>query len=155
LGIIEWFREHQVITAWLFSLSVALFIATLIGMPLIVARLPTDYFSSRRAPAGSWRGQHPVMRFSFVAIKNVLGLILFVAGVAMLVLPGQGIITMFVGITLLDFPGKRRLELRIVRQRHIAQAVNWIRKRAGRPALLLPDLPKRHPRRRRRDSADD
>jgi hypothetical protein len=150
LEIIDWFQAHQVIMAWLFSLSVVLFIATLIGMPLIIARMPTDYFASRRPPAGSWRGQHPVMRFSFLGIKNLLGLILFVAGVAMLVLPGQGIITMFVAITLLDFPGKRRLELRIMRQRHVSQAVNWFRKRAGRPPLLLPEPSKRAGRRARR-----
>jgi len=141
--------------AWLFSLSLALFIATLIGMPLIIARMSTDYFSSRQAPAESWRGQHPVMRFSFLGIKNLLGLVLLVAGLAMLVLPGQGIITIFVAITLLDFPGKRRLELRIVRQRHVSQAVNWIRKRAGRPALLLPEHTQRPSRRRGRHDVDD
>ena len=59
-------------------------------------------------------------------------------GLAMLVLPGQGVITILVGITLLNFPGKRRLELRIVRQRPVLLAINWIRARANRPPLVLP-----------------
>ena len=60
------------------------------------------------------------------------------AGIAMLALPGQGILTILVGITLLNFPGKRRLELRIVRQRRVLRAINWMRAKAKRPPLVLP-----------------
>ena len=42
-------------------------------------------------------------------LRNAVGLVLVTAGLAMLVLPGQGIITLLVGIILMDFPGKHRL----------------------------------------------
>ena len=78
-------------------------------------------------------------------MKNVLGLILLAAGLAMMVLPGQGIITILIALTLLNFPGRRKLELRIIRQRHVRNAVDWIRRRAGSPPLVIPE-PGAHPR---------
>jgi hypothetical protein len=78
------------------------------------------------------------LRVVLRAVKNIVGLVLVLAGVLMLVLPGQGLLTIFMGITLLDFPGKRRLELSVVRRRPVFSALNWIRKKARRPPLLLP-----------------
>lgn len=126
---------------WWFGLSVALFIGSLIAMPLIIARMRPDYFISKKPTEESWTGRHPVIRIGFLAIKNLLGVILLLAGVAMLVLPGQGIITMLVGLSLLNFPGKRRLELRILSQRRVLRAVNWIRQKAKRPPLIIPTGP--------------
>lgn len=134
----EWIRANPAILAALFGLSLVLFLGSLIVMPLIVARMSSDYFVRRRPSEESWRGRHVVLRYVFLAVKNFLGAVLLLAGISMLVLPGQGVITIFVGMSLLDFPGKRRLELRIVRQRHVLQAINWIRTRADRPPLEIP-----------------
>jgi len=71
-------------------------------------------------------------------VKNVVGWLLVGAGVAMLVLPGQGILTLLVGLTLVNFPGKRDLELWLVRRVPVRRALDWIRRRAGRPPLQLP-----------------
>ena len=57
----------------------------------------------------------------------------------MLVLPGQGVLTILIGLTLLDFPGKRRLEIWIIQRRSIRLGIDRVRKRAGRPSLILPD----------------
>jgi hypothetical protein len=118
-----------------------MFVGGLVLMPVLLARMRPDHFVDPAPPAGSWRGRHPVIRFSFLAIKNLLGLLLLLAGLAMLVLPGQGIITILVAVSLLNFPGKRRLELALIRQGPVLQAVNWIRARADRPPLVLPDDP--------------
>ena len=69
--------------------------------------------------------------------KNVLGAIFVVAGIIMLVLPGQGIFTILIGIMLLDFPGKYQFERWIVARRPVFQSINWLRQRAGRAALVL------------------
>ncbi len=53
----------------------------------------------------------------------------------MLVLPGQGIITLLVGLMLLEFPGKQRLLQRVLGQRQVLRAVNRLRQRAGRGPL--------------------
>ena len=88
--------------------------------------------------AASWRKQHPVTRYVLRGIKNVAGLIFLLAGIAMLVLPGQGLLTILIGVSLLDFPGKRRLELYLVQKRPVLRAINWIREKAQRPPLIVP-----------------
>ena len=122
---------------WLFGVSLLLFAASLGAMPVVIARMRADYFVRSEAPGAGRR--YPLVRWALLAAKNLLGLILLPAGLAMLVLPGQGIITVLVALTLLNFPGKRRLELRIVRQRHVRRAADWIRARAGRPPFVIPD----------------
>jgi len=52
--------------------------------------------------------------------------------------PGQGILTILIGLSLLDFPGKRNLELKLIRLRTVRKAINWIRARAQQPPLELP-----------------
>jgi hypothetical protein len=135
--MLDWFRANQVAMGWLFAFSAILLLAGLVAMPIVLVRMRADHFLEG-PPAASFRGRHPAIRIAGIVLKNLLGLLLLLAGVAMLVLPGQGIITILVGISLLDFPGRRRLELRIVGQRHVLHAINWIRARANRPPLVLP-----------------
>ena len=136
--MIEWFQSHPAVTGWLFGLSVTMFLGSLLVTPLLIARLPADYFIRPRAPEGSWSNRHPVIRVTLRTIKNILGAVLVLAGIAMLVLPGQGLVTIVVGVSLFDFPGKRRLAVRILRQRPVFQTINWVRSKAKRPALILP-----------------
>jgi hypothetical protein len=70
--------------------------------------------------------------------KNLLGILIVLAGVAMLLLPGQGILTILIGLMLLDLPGKRRLERRLVQQPSVWRAINWMRAKAHKPALEWP-----------------
>ena len=137
--MLDWIRIEPWLAGWIFGGSVLMFLGSLIVIPILVIRIRSDYFVSRKPPAESRMGQHPAARIGFYIAKNLLGLILLLAGIAMLALPGQGFLTILVGITLLDFPGKRRLELRIVRQRRVLRAINWMRARAKRPPLILPE----------------
>ena len=105
---------------WLFGISLLLFAGTLGAMPVVLARMRADYFVRPDAPAAG--GRYPALRWALLALKNLLGLVLLPAGLAMLILPGQGIITVLVALTLLNFPGKRRLELQIVRRRPVRAA---------------------------------
>ena len=118
-------------------LSVLLFVATLFVIPILIGRLPADYFRRDRAPA--WWRRHPALHVTLVVARNALGALLLLAGLAMLVLPGQGLLTMLVAVVVADFPGKRRFELWLIRRRLIHRAVAWIRRRRGKPPLQLPD----------------
>jgi hypothetical protein len=137
--MLDWIYAHQPLMLWLAALSALMFVGGIVLMPILVARMRSDYFLRRKPTPGTWGGRHPVIRLSILMVKNGLGVVLLIAGLAMLVLPGQGIITILVGISLLNFPGKRRLELAIVRQGPVLQAINWIRRKARRPALRLPE----------------
>jgi hypothetical protein len=136
--MLEWISIKPWLAGWVFTLSILMFVGSLLLLPVLVARIRSDYFVRRTPPAESWLGQHIAVWVTFYAVKNLLGVILLLAGIAMLVLPGQGLLTMLVGITLLNFPGKRRLELRFVRLPRVLKAINWMRRRAGRPPLVLP-----------------
>lgn len=116
--------------------SLVLFLLSAIGVPWFMARLPADYFTRHEREQ---LGLAPVERGPFTTAlrvgKNLLGLLLFLAGVAMLVLPGQGLLTIVVGLILVDFPGKRKLERRIITWAPVLKAVNALRRRAHRPPL--------------------
>ena len=137
--MLEWVRSHDQLLWWLGLTSVITFALGVFLVPLLVVRMPADFFVRKGPPADSFRGRHPVVRIAGLALRNLLGLALVLAGIAMLVLPGQGILTILIGLGLLTFPGKRKLELAIVRRRPILRAVQWIRKRRGRPPLQIPE----------------
>ena len=119
--------------------SVATFLLSLAVVPLLVIRMPTDYFAQSKPPPSSFRGRHPVIRWTVRLVKNLLGVTLVAGGLAMVLLPGQGLITILIGMTLVDFPGKRRLETWLVSRHRIARSLNWIRRKAGRPPLEPPE----------------
>lgn len=121
---------------FLFIFSIVSFIASLIAIPIILVRVPEDYFSERR-PRTWFKNHHPVLRLTALALKNLLGAILLLGGLAMLVLPGQGLLTMLIGISLMDFPGKRALERSIIDRPLILKSINRIRQRFGRPPLMV------------------
>ena len=116
--------------------SLIVFIGTLVAIPFILVRLPADYFDVR-VPRTWMKGHHPMLRFIGQLAKNIFGVVFIAAGLAMLILPGQGILTMLIGISLLDFPGKQRLEAKIVGQATVLNTINSIRSRFGKPPLVL------------------
>ena len=120
----------------LFALSVVTFIVSLIGIPFLLVRLPPHYFDERH-PRTWMQDHHPVLRLIGLVIKNAVGVLLFVAGVTMIFLPGQGLLTMLIGISLLDFPGKRHLERRLVAQPAVLRTINKLREKFGRPPLVV------------------
>ena len=118
------------------AVSLATFFATLLLVPIILIRLPSDYFSYRRRKSRT-QFRHPVVVVLLTLVKNVLGLMFVAAGIAMLVLPGQGILTILVGLMLLDFPGKYRAEQWLVGHASVLRSINWIRSRAHKPPLRI------------------
>ncbi len=69
--------------------------------------------------------------------KILLGVLLLSAGIAMLVLPGQGLITILVGLSLIPFPGKRRLELFLLSRKEVRSSLNWIRIKANKDPFIF------------------
>lgn len=116
----------------LFGLSVVSLVLVIVLLPVVVVRLPADYFVAKR-------GDHQVQRRSLVwiVLRNVVGWVFVAAGLAMLVLPGQGLLTMLVGLLLVDFPGKRKLELKLVRRPRVLRFLNRMREKRGKPPLRV------------------
>jgi len=139
--MLHWIATYRTAFGWLFGLSLVAFVATLVVIPIVVIRMAPDYFVADRPAASSWRGRHGAMRLAGRIAKNALGVFFLLTGIAMLVLPGQGILTMLIGLTLLDFPRKRGLERWVIRCRPISGLINRLRARAGHPPLIVPDEP--------------
>ena len=120
--------------------SAICFVASLIAIPMILVRLPADYFDTR-IPRHWMKDHHPLLRVIGLAAKNVVGVVFLLAGFAMLFLPGQGVLTMLIGISLMDFPGKRALEARMVGQPTVLGVINSMRQKFGKPPLTLAPGP--------------
>ena len=140
-GVHEWWRwinENGALLGWLGLASLITFIASLIIIPILIARIPSDYFSDRQRHVSRSQRLHPFLFAALIAIKNLLGVVLILGGILMLVLPGQGLLTILIGVTLTDFPGKYAMERRLVSQPSIFNAINWIRAKAGKEPLARP-----------------
>lgn len=127
--IARWLAAHPGVVAGVAVGSGALLLLGLLALPWVVGRLPPDHFV--RPPGRS----HPARWIA----RNVVGALVLASGIAMLVLPGQGLLTMLAGLMLVDFPGKRRLLVALLRRPAIGRGVDAIRRRAGRPPLELPE----------------
>lgn len=104
----------------------------------ILIKLPANYFREDH-PRDFLGDKNAVLRFAAIVGKNLLGALLVALGIVMSLpgVPGQGILTILLGIMLLDFPGKRRLEQRLISRPSVLRAVNKLRSRFGKPELLL------------------
>lgn len=122
---------------WLVPLSVFVFFASIAAVSAIVVRMPVDYFRGERRERDPFPGLHPLLRRALRMSRQGLGVALIVVGIVMLITPGQGLLTILIGLTLLDFKGKYALERRLVRKPPVLRAINWLRKRAGRAPLEL------------------
>jgi len=136
--ILELLQENGALFALLGGGALVLFAGTILAIPFLVVSIPHDYFLHERAAGFGFGARHPLVRFLFLILKNAAGAVCVAAGFVMLFIPGQGLLTIFIGVLLLNFPGKRKLELRLVRHPQIRQAINWIRHRAGKEPLQLP-----------------
>lgn len=129
-----WLQQNSTLLAWLFVLSLGSLVVIALLLPVVVVRLPADYFLASRKELAVRRG--PTQWVGHVA-KNVLGAAFVLAGIAMLVLPGQGLLTILIGLLLVDFPGKRALERRFVRRPGVLDFLNRMRARRGKPPLQV------------------
>ncbi len=124
--------------AWGVILALATFVGSIAAVTFLIVQLPATYLS--RTP-GWWGDRHPILRWGLRILKNLLGGVLVALGVLMLVLPGQGILTILIGILFLDFPGKQGLQRKLISRPGVLGTINRLRARFGKPPLLLEERP--------------
>lgn len=125
---------------WLILFSVITFLASIAATIVVLVKLPDTYFKAEHGRE-FWAERHPVLRWGGLVLKNLLGAFLVLFGVVMSLpgVPGQGVLTILMGVMLLDFPGKRRLEVKLVSRPKVLRAINRIRGRFNRPPLVLDE----------------
>jgi hypothetical protein len=105
---------------------------------LILVKLPADHFSKSRKTK-FWAGPRPAIHAAKVIGKNIAGVLLVALGIVLSLpgVPGQGLLTVLLGIMLLDFPGRHRLEQKLLSKPSIVNTINRLRERFGKPPLQL------------------
>lgn len=132
----QWFEEHERLVFWASALSLLTLLATAFIGPFILVKMPADYFCRHRDAARASQ-RRPVFGIAFLAVRNIVGGLLILLGLLLLVLPGQGLLTIIAGLTLLTFPAKRRFMRRIVFRPRVRRSIDWLRLRAGREPLVV------------------
>ena len=123
-------------------LGLSLFVVTSIGgivsVSFLLVKLPATYVCDSH-PRDFWVDRHPILRWTGLIIKNLLGALIVILGIILSLpgVPGPGILTILMGVLLLDFPGKRRLERWLLSRPRLLDAVNRLRQRYGKPPLIL------------------
>ncbi len=134
----EWLEAHQQAIQLLGSCSLIVLVITLVAVPVVVMCLPENYFAAKRRKPARKSAQHNLLYTGFIIVKNLLGAVVIIAGLALLILPGQGVITILIGFALTNFPGKYAIERWIVRQPRVSNTLNWIRAKVGKPPFVMP-----------------
>ena len=141
--MIEWLGEFWAsLSPRQVLLAVGLFLASLavsfVSIGIVMVKIPANYFSSHYErdflPDSPW-----LVRWGAVILKNVAGVLLILLGIVLSLpgVPGQGILTILLGLIMLDIPGKRPLEARIIQRPTVLAAINGLRQRYGKPELVM------------------
>jgi hypothetical protein len=124
---IEW--EHVALAALVWVLLTTGSLAIVLRIALA---LPEDYFEVDQPPLTSW----PATRIA----RNGTGMVLIAVGAVLSIpgVPGQGVLTILVGLFLVDFPRRQQLERALARRAGVLPALNRLRARFGRAPLRPP-----------------
>lgn len=133
--MVDLLKAHPWLAA---GVGVGSFLGTLGISAVVVVRIPHDYFVGDEVhsllPLRS-----PWLRWLARIGRNLVGVTLIVLGLLMSVpgIPGQGLLTILLGVMMVDLPRKRRLERWIVGRPSVLRTMNRLRARYGRPPLTL------------------
>ena len=134
-ALILWFSDHPGVLISLGASSILIFIISILGISWFVAQIPEDYFLLSKRKPSKWQERKPILRLVLLFGKNIIGFFLIIGGLLMLVLPGQGLLTIVTGLLLINYPGKYKLEQKLVTIPSVFRALNWIRVKANKPPL--------------------
>ena len=129
-------EQFNLTLQYLAFFSLVTFLLSLIAIPWIVGRLSVDCFI--RVMELKKPTKITVLFLLSSVLRNICGIFLLGAGIAMLFLPGQGILTILIALLLLSFPGKSAMIKYLVNKPAIQKSLDWIRKKRGRPTFIWP-----------------
>lgn len=134
-SITEFVSSYRVYILWLATISLFVFIFSLISIKWLVALIPTNYFIKKNMVKS--KKSYSFIWLISVIVKNLIGYTLILGGLLMLVLPGQGLFTILMGLILSNYPGKYNIERRFISIPSVLRTVNWLRKKSNKPPLEI------------------
>ncbi len=128
---LTWYR-----IAWGLLLTVVTIIASYGLIVIGMIKIPADYFSSTYVREID-SDKHFSVRWAAFLIKNTIGFLLIIAGIIMIFTPGPGVPTILLGLIMMDIPGKRPLEAKLIQRPMVLSAVNDLRSKYNKPPLIM------------------
>ena len=128
--IYEWLEKNSYILLYLGVFSFCFFFMSLFGIKYFAAKIPQDYFKNKQR-VSKLKESSIVLWLFYMITKNLIGYIFIILGILALVLPGQGILMILIGLVMSDYPGKQNLERRIISIKTVRRGINWLRKKSG------------------------
>ena len=117
--------------------SVVILVISALSIGYFIKKIPHDYFLDDKRGISGYKNKNPIFWIITLALKNIIGYCLIMGGILMLVLPGQGLMTILVGLMLSDYPGKFKLEKRIIKTNLVLKTINWYRTKSNIPPIIF------------------
>src|SRR5210317_1401901 len=134
-SLLEIFEAYRSLIIWFGSISLFIFLFSLLTIKWLVALIPEDYFINRKI--SKVRSNNSALWYIVLIVKNMIGYSLVLGGIMMLVLPGQGVFTIIIGLMLSNYPGKYAIEKKFIAIPSILKSINWLRQKSNKPPLNL------------------
>jgi ABC-type multidrug transport system fused ATPase/permease subunit len=126
--MLDFLNQYHEILIYISVVSFILLVVMILSTPWLVGKIPSDYFTNEIYDKNQ-------DSFLVLLFKNILGVILLFLGFIMLFTPGQGIITVLIALMIMQFPGKRKLEKKIIANKNVLKILNWLRSKNNKEPL--------------------
>ena len=131
----QFITNYKKFIFWLGSISAVIFVFSLLSIKWLVALIPSDYFIKKEG--SKFKKKYPFLWFLSLIIKNIFGYSLIIGGIFMLILPGQGVFTIMIGLMLSNYPGKYAIEKKFIAIPSVLKGINWLRKKSNQPPINI------------------
>ncbi len=134
--LIGFVAEYHRLLSTVAIISFFICVVGILSIPYVLSAIPENYFDKKEENSHEQWTVWFVIRKMF---KNILAILLVLAGIAMLFLPGQGLLTLLVGLMLLDYPNKKALERKIISHPKVLRIINQARRNRGSKEFNFSD----------------
>ena len=121
-----WLENNSYIFFYAGIVSILIFVFSMVGLRLFIIAIPPDYFINKKR-VSALKNRSILLWIIYIVFKNIIGYIFIIMGLVALVLPGQGILMILVGLMMSDYPKKFDLEKKIITIKAVRKGINWIR----------------------------
>ena len=134
-SLIEIFNVYKNLILWFGSISLFVFLFSLLSIKWLVSLIPEDYFINKKD--SKIKTNNILIWYTVLIFKNLIGYSLILGGIMMLVLPGQGLFTIIIGLMMSNYPGKYSIEKKFIAIPTILKSINWLRRKSNKPPIRV------------------
>lgn len=126
--IFQFFKENLVIIS---ILNIGVFLGFIAAIIFVFSKLPKNYWICSQVDQES--------SLKMKVLRNILAFPVAILGALMLLLPGQGLLTLLLALMLADFELKQELMAKIIAKKKIRESLDYIRRKMGRSPFIWPE----------------